>query len=136
LGELKKYKYVVTFARYDDKWLLCKHKNRNTWEVSGGHIESGENPMEAAKRELYEETGAVDFSIDPICDYWAGDEPYETENISCANGRVFLANITKIGNLPESEMEKTGLFEVIPENLTYPDITKELFPHVINKPQP
>ena len=25
----------------------------------------------AAKRELYEESGAVDFEIEPLCDYWA-----------------------------------------------------------------
>ena len=30
--------------------------------------------MEAAKRELYEESGAIDFEIEPLCDYWAGVE--------------------------------------------------------------
>jgi 8-oxo-dGTP diphosphatase len=132
LGKLKDYKYVVTFARYKDKWVICRHKNRNTWETSGGHIEKNETPLEAAKRELYEETGAVDFDIIPVCDYWACDEPHETENITWANGQVFFAGIKKIGPLPESEMECIDMFDAYPQNLTYPDITHALLPHIIN----
>ena len=45
-----------------------------TWETQGGHIEAGEQPLDAAKRELFEESGAVDFDIQPLCDYWAGEE--------------------------------------------------------------
>jgi len=131
-GQLKTYKYVVTFAKYEGKWVVCKHKDRDTWETSGGHIEPGETPLEAAKRELHEETGALDFEIRPICDYWACDEPHETENISWANGQVFFAALTKIGKLPDNEMECIGFFETFPENLTYPDITEALRSRVMN----
>ena len=127
-GFLKDYKYVVTFANFEGKWILCNHKSRSTWETSGGHIETGETPLDAAKRELFEETGSIDFSIRPVCDYWACDEPHETENIGWANGQVFLAVVDKIGELPESEMRKIDLFEELPANLTYPDITAEIFP--------
>ena len=130
LDRLKTYKYVVTFAGYMDKWIICKHKNRDTWETSGGHIENNETPLEAAKRELFEETGSIDFEISPICDYWASDEPHETENNSWANGQVFLAHVNKLGKLPDSEMECIDFFDEFPENLTYPDITKELLPQV------
>ncbi len=71
LGTLKNYKYVIVFARYNNQWIICKHKNRNTWETAGGHIEQGETPIQAAKRELHEETGAVDFEINPVCDWKA-----------------------------------------------------------------
>jgi 8-oxo-dGTP diphosphatase len=133
LGKLKNYKYVVTFARYKNKWVICKHKNRNTWETSGGHIEADEMPLDAAKRELYEETGAIDFDIIPVCDYWACDEPHETDKITWANGQVFFANIKEIGPLPESEMECINFFDIFPQNLTYPDITNELLLHIINE---
>ena len=134
LNKLKNYRYVVIFARYKNKWVVCKHKNRNTWETSGGHIESRETPMEAAKREFQEETGAINFEIEPICDYWACDEPHETENIGWSNGQVFLAKVNQLGELPkDSEMVCIEFFDEFPSNLTYPDITKELLPKVIDK---
>lgn len=126
LYSLKKYKYVVIIARYNGKWLLCKHKERDTWETAGGHIELNETPMEAAKRELYEETGAVSFDIKPVFDYWACDEN------SGANGMVFYADIKEIGDMPDYEMEKAKCFESLPENLTYIDITPRLFKYLEN----
>jgi 8-oxo-dGTP diphosphatase len=134
LNYLKQYKYVVTFARYKNKWIICKHKNRNTWETSGGHIEDSETPIEAAKRELWEETGAIDFTIEPVCDYWACDEPHETENIKWSNGQVFLAYVNILGEIPKnSEMECIDLFDEFPQNLTYPDITHTLLPQIITR---
>jgi len=124
LNHLGTYEYVVIIAKYYGKWILCKHKKRDTWETAGGHIELGETPLEAAKRELFEETGAVLFDINPIFDYRAGDEGLET------NGMVFYAEITEFGNLPESEMEKIKHFKELPENLTYKDITPILFQYL------
>lgn len=120
LNKLKRYKYVVIIAKFQGSWLLCKHKKRNTWETAGGHIESGETPIDAAKRELFEETGAVLYEIKPIFDYWAEDET------SRGNGMVFYADIKILGDLPESEMEKVKCFEKLPDNLTYRDITPKL----------
>jgi len=132
LGKLKKYKYVVTFARFQNKWIICKHKDRETWETSGGHIEKNETPIEAAKRELYEETGSIDFDIIPICDYWACDEPHETENITWSNGQVFLADVKGMEKLPNNEMECVDFFDEFPKNLTYPDITRKLLPYIMD----
>ena len=129
-GELKKYKYVVTFAKYNGKWIICKHRKRDTWETSGGHIESGETPSEAAARELREETGAVEFELTPVCDYWAGDDFSEIEKSPNGNGQVFFANVSKMGELPQSEMECVRYFDNYPENLTYPDITRELMAYM------
>ena len=132
-GVLKNYRYVVIFARYENKWIICKHRDRDSWETSGGHIENNETPLDAAKRELFEETGAIDFDIVPVCDYWACDEPHETENITWSNGQVFLADVKCIGKLPDSEMEYIEFFDEFPLNLTYPDITRELLPYVKEK---
>jgi len=133
IGKLRDYKYVVNFARYQDKWIVCKHKDRTTWETSGGHIEKGETPMEAARRELYEETGALEFDMEPVCDCWSCDEPHETDTITWANGVVFLARVRSLGTMPDFEMEKIQLFEELPSNLTYPDITEIVFPLVLKK---
>ena len=126
LDSLKTYKYVVIFARHNMKWVFCKHKERTTWETAGGHIEKGESPLDAAKRELYEESGAEDFTITPACDYWAADE------ISKANGVVFYADIKRFGSMPDSEMERADLFDNLPTNLTYPGITPILFDYINN----
>ena len=130
-GSLKDYKFAVTFARYEGKWLICKQKGRSSWETSGGHIEPGESPLEAAKRELYEETGALDFDIKVVCDFWSCYEPHETENINWANSQVFYASIRNIGDLPESEMECIDFVADFPtENLSYPEITGAVLPWV------
>lgn len=123
IGELKTYKYVVVLSTMCGKILLSRHKARSTWETQGGHVEPGETPMEAAKRELYEESGAVRYDIRPLCDYWAGDE-HTGEG---ATGMVFHAEIHELGEMPESEMAETQLFGSLPGNLTYPAITPELF---------
>lgn len=126
INKLKQYKYVVVLSKYDGKILLSRHKKRTTWETQGGHIEAGESPLDAAKRELYEESGALDYTIEPLCDYWAGDENTGTNG----NGMVFVAEIRKLGELPESEMAEVRTFDVLPENVTYKDITPVLFAYL------
>lgn len=123
VNTLKQYKYVVVLSEYQEKILLSRHKKRTTWETQGGHIEPGETPMDAARRELFEESGAVQFTIEPLCDYWAGDEG--TDN--WANGMVFRAVISELGPMPQSEMAETRTFDRLPDNLTYPAITPVLF---------
>ncbi|MBU3628161.1 NUDIX hydrolase [Polynucleobacter sp. AP-Reno-20A-A9] len=41
----------------DDKVLLIFHPYIKRWFQPGGHIEEGDSPIEAAIREVYEETG-------------------------------------------------------------------------------
>lgn len=120
---LQKYKFVVLLSKYNGKILLSRHKERTSWETKGGHIEAGETPIVAAKRELYEESGAIEFDIEPLCDYWAGN----SETKQGANGMVFVANIYKLGDIPESEMAEVKEFNILPENLTYGEITTVLF---------
>lgn len=135
LGVLKQYKYVVVFARHQNRWVFCRHATRATWEAPGGHIEPGEAPEQAAQRELQEETGAIRYTLTPVCDYWACREPhevqYECERITHDNGQVFLAEIEEMGPLPPgSEMGEVALFDDLPERLTYPDIAWEIFPAI------
>ena len=126
LGSLTNYKYVVVLSSYQGKILLSRHRRRNTWETQGGHIEAHEQPLDAAKRELYEESGAVDFDIAPLCDYWSGVEGTS----DWANGMVFRATIRRLAPLPESEMAEVRTFDALPDNLTYPQITPVLFDYL------
>ena len=121
LNTLPSYKYTVICSSYQGKWLLSRHKKRDTWETQGGHIEEGETPLECARRELYEESGIRDAELVPVCDYWGFNQ------YSCSNGQVFLAVVHSLGDLPESEMGEVRLFDVLPENLTYPQTSPVLY---------
>ena len=48
---------VSIFCRHDGAILLVRHRRLGTWLPVGGELEPGETPLEAARRELREETG-------------------------------------------------------------------------------
>jgi 8-oxo-dGTP pyrophosphatase MutT (NUDIX family) len=48
---------VAVFCRNGGEILLVRHKRLDLWLPIGGEIEVGETPLEAARRELREETG-------------------------------------------------------------------------------
>ena len=73
-------KFAVIISKTNGKWVFCKHKERETYEVPGGRREVGESILETAKRELVEETGAVDFDMKPICVYSVKGKTRVNEN--------------------------------------------------------
>jgi len=123
-------KFAVIVSEYNNQWVFCKHKRRNTYEIPGGHREAGETIFETAKRELFEETGAVKFDIKPICVYSVQGRSGVIENEEETFGMMFFANITAFDKLPEFEMEKIELFPDLPAELTYPQIQPILFDKV------
>lgn len=57
---MKQKRYAGVLVRVNNKVLLCKRNNKGTlpgeWSVPGGSLEEGENPVDGAMREFYEET--------------------------------------------------------------------------------
>ena len=124
-GTLSPLKYVVVCTFYKGKYLLSRHRERSTWETQGGHIEPGETAEDAARRELYEESGVREAKLYPVCDYLGVNPPRQ------AGGTVYLAVAESLGQLPPSEMGETALFDTLPENLTYPHVTPRLFAEAV-----
>ena len=48
---------VAVYARRGERVLVIEHRRLKTWLPIGGELEAGETPLEAAVRELREETG-------------------------------------------------------------------------------
>lgn len=119
-------KFVVISSRYEGKWVFVRHKQRDSWEIPGGHIEKGESIDDAAKRELFEETGAADFDIRPIFDYSV------TVDNHSSFGRLYISRINELGELPDMEIGEVRLFEELPDELTYPLIQPHLHQKVIS----
>ncbi len=53
--------FVIYIQKEEPVYLLLKYPNssmeKDYWGLPKGHIENGESPTDAAKRELFEETG-------------------------------------------------------------------------------
>lgn len=120
----EKLKFAVIISKSKGEFVFCKHRERDTLEVPGGHREAGENILDTAKRELYEETGAVDFKIKPVCVYsviaddnFNGDETF---------GMLYFAEIREFERELHSEIEKIILTDSFPDDWTYPLIQPKL----------
>ena len=112
-------KFSVTVAKTNGKWVFCKHKDRDTLEIPGGHREPNENIIDTAKRELIEETGAIDFDLKPICVY----SVIEKDNFNGEEtfGLLCYADIKSFGEI-NSEIERIIITDELPTNWTYPTI--------------
>lgn len=118
--------YAVIVSRYQDQWIFVRRITEKTYELPAGHREAGETILETARRELYEETGARQFDLEPICSFFV----YEAEKealYGVPRGMLYYADIKSLGPLPESsEIGEVVLSENLPDRLSYPDIQPQL----------
>ena len=119
--------FAVIIARTKGKWVFCKHRERDTYEVPGGRREAGETILETAKRELWEETGAIDFTLKSVGVYSVkGKTRYNQNEEDEKFGMLFVADIFSFENELHSEIEKILICDQLVENWTYPDIQPRL----------
>ena len=118
--------FAVIISKSNGKWVFCKHKERDTFEVPGGHRENGEKIEDTAVRELKEETGAVDFNIKPVCVYSVKGKTRVNENVAKESfGMLYAAEIFSFEEI-HSEIEKIVLSDDLIRQWTYPLIQPKL----------
>ena len=119
--------FAVIITKSEGKWVFCKHKERDTFEIPGGHRDTGESILQCARRELYEETGAVDFEISPVCVYAVkGKTRVNKSDDTVSYGMVYFAEVKTFETELHSEIERIIITDTLPENWTYPLIQPKL----------
>lgn len=117
-------RFAVIIAVTQGKWVFCKHRERDTYEVPGGHREKGEDIETTARRELYEETGALEFTLRPVCAYSVtAPDDFDGEETF---GMLFFADISSFEDELHSEIEKIVITDILPDKWTYPLIQPKL----------
>lgn len=117
--ELLKFAVIISF--YQGKLVLCKHKNRDTYEIPGGHREANESIDDCARRELVEETAALEYDIEPLCVYGTIGKNKVNPTGNIIYGMLYVANIKEFGQL-QYEISEVIFVDKLVDNLTYPDI--------------
>lgn len=118
------YNFVVMVSFFNDQLVWVRKKGTNTWGIPAGHIEPNETPDLAAKRELWEETGAIDFKLTPMFDFSIITSEGRSFN------RLYHCNINEIGPLPNFEIEEISFSNTMPEHLTHGEIQPRLIQKV------
>lgn len=108
-------------ALREDSMLVVKHRKLDRWLQPGGHIKPGENPIQAALREVSEETGLTSaahswhsqhpFPIDiDIHEIPANDEKHEPAHLH-VDFRYFVTTGARM-NSPELEWKYEDLKKI------------------------
>ncbi len=115
---------VVIGARLGQSWVFVQNRDRPGWEIPAGHPEAGEDPDAAAARELREETGALEFQLQPLTDYLVHS------NSGSRRGRLYLARISKLSPVLRAETCGLHFSQSLPLQLGYPAVQSRLFAYL------
>lgn len=114
------------FIYKDKSVLLQKRRDNLCWSMHGGGLEIGETVEEAAKRELFEETGLIANSIQLLGVFSGNDLRYVYPN----DDRVYIVEIVYVCNdfsgdllLETNEVLDLKWFDIddLPEEISPPD---------------
>ena len=105
--------YVIAFldtgSIENAPFIMVRSRKRGGWEMPGGRMEEGEDPLSSAVREFLEETGRN-------LQTWGGSKvPYK-------GGFVFFGTSGRVPTQAplEHEISEVSWFRELPEDLAYP----------------
>jgi 8-oxo-dGTP diphosphatase len=108
------YVFAVIFG--EEERILCVRLNygAKNWTTPGGQVESGESPVEALKREVFEEIGCRIKATDLIGVY---AKPFEDDLVLCFEAKVIGREPWE----PDHEIAEVKYFArtELPEEMTY-----------------
>ena len=103
---------VAIYARRGKQVLVIEHRRLKTWLPVGGELEAGETPLEAARRELREETGIIgtfrnlDGALDGVPPGLLGYEEHQAGSKGMHMNFVFVAEVAaNVDVVPNEEFE-------------------------------
>ena len=123
-------RFAVIAARSAGQWVFCRHRDRETMEMPGGHREAGESILQTAERELHEATGAHSFSLKPVCVYGVTGKNRVNPTGRETFGMLFFAEVEAFESALHHEMEQMMLCREPPQRWTYPQIQSALLHEV------
>lgn len=123
-------RFAVIAARSGRQWVFCRHRDRESMELPGGHREAGESILQTAERELHEETGARSFSLKPVCVYGVTGKNRVNLTGRETFGMLFFAEVEAFESALHHEMEQVMLCREPPQRWTYPQIQPALLREV------
>ncbi|CAN5804147.1 NUDIX hydrolase [soil metagenome] len=99
MSEARRAFSVAIYARRGSEVLVIEHRRLKTWLPIGGELEGGETPLEAARRELREETGIIGTfrplvgALDGVPSGLLGYEEHQAGSKGLHMNFVFIAEV-------------------------------------------
>ncbi|MBQ3067499.1 MAG: NUDIX domain-containing protein [Oscillospiraceae bacterium] len=112
-----------------DKFLIVKRSEKARgahffWEYPGGRLEFGEQPIEALRREIFEETGIKDLCVLGILNLWSR---LKTPNTQLIGATYLCKTLSYNVKLSEEHTEYAWITkEELPEYNIYPSIKDDM----------
>lgn len=101
---------VLLFAFFGDRVVLCDIEGRG-WSIPSGHLQQGETPEEAIRREAQEEAGIILDKIQPL-----GVYVLREADGSQWYAPVFVGEVAHFTTIPDSS-ESHGVLLIPPEDV-------------------
>ena len=118
--------------------VLVVNQNGNSWSLPKGHVDNGEDALEAAKREIYEESGVHDLAL--VADLGSyeryrialdgGDDPSKFKTIFMF---LFTTNQTALAPLDPQNPEARWVHKDAVADLLTHQKNKQFFRSVLPK---